>query len=59
LREKAVEAGIELSAEGLYGAIKVQQAASEDKQLLSQLRQEWKKNRKKTKKGGKARKSKK
>lgn len=59
LREKAVEAGIELSAEGLYGAIEVQQAASEDIQLLSQLWQEWKQNRKKTKKGGKARKPKK
>lgn len=60
LREKAVEAGIELDAENLFNAIEVQQAFNEDRQTLDELWQEWKaKGPKKSKKGGKIRKAKK
>ncbi|GAA5849241.1 hypothetical protein JCM5353_000539 [Sporobolomyces roseus] len=60
LREKAVEAGIELDAENLFNAIEVQQAFREDRQLLDGLWEEWKaKGSKKSKKGGKSRKAKK
>ncbi|GAA5829541.1 hypothetical protein JCM5353_001286 [Sporobolomyces roseus] len=59
LREKAREAGVELAADKLYEAVEIQQAVDEDLELLDELWQKWKRNQKKVKKSGKARKSKK
>jgi len=59
LLEKASEAGLEVNASSLYKAVEVYLAYEEEKELLAERWEKWKKNGGKSKKSGKARKSKK
>jgi len=60
LRKRAQEIGVELRADRLYEAAKVQQALDEDLELLDELWEKWKKSQKSGKRGGgKSKKSKK